>query len=553
MLRKNIRTLLITLIIATFIIVPRLPNLGQYVTADEPAFFSEAASFYYALANGNFSDTLRYAHPAITSMWAGVGSFLLHFPEYKDLGQVGMADLHLRELLGEYNLGLLQLLVTGRAFIILGHAALLVLAYWLMQRLFDTRLAILGLIFISLDPFFFGLSRLFQHDAILANLSLAALLAYFNYQRAGQRKDLLLSGALCGLALLTKTPAIIVIGTIGLLALWDAIRQKTLNKTSRDLLLWGAVLLGVFMLLWPAMWTAPVNTLEKVVSYTLDSSSGAFTSRSFFNGQIFTDGQLGFDALEFYPVTVLWRATPAMLIGLLLAVGFSFVAGEWNVVRQYRREWLAFGLFITLFTLALTLATKKFDRYLIPVYLPLDLLAAAGWLTLAGWLRQRGRQRELRAEPWYLGSIVLLVAVVLHTFPVVETAPYYLSYYNPLLGGSAKAPEVLTIGWGEGLDQAAHYLNQDPKIHQKTVYAWYSQAFDYHFNGVSQHFPIDDRSLSDNWLAEILDGDYIVIYIHQWQRQAPARLLAILAEQTPEHTIWINGLEYARIYNLREH
>jgi hypothetical protein len=42
------------------------------------------------------------------------------------------------------------------------------------------------------------------------------------------------------------------------------------------------------------------------------------------------------------------------------------------------------------------------------------------------------------------------------------TFPYYLSYYNPLMGGPRKAPQVMQIGWGEGLDQAGRYLDRNP-------------------------------------------------------------------------------------------
>ena len=50
--------------------------------------------------------------------------------------------------------------------------------------------------------------------------------------------------------------------------------------------------------------------------------------------------------------------------------------------------------------------------------------------------------------------------------------------------------------------------------------------------------------------AEIVTADYIVIYIHQWQRDLPSKLLAELEGQIPHHIIWFNGLEYARIYAL---
>ena len=46
----------------------------------------------------------------------------------------------------------------------------------------------------------------------------------------------------------------------------------------------------------------------------------------------------------------------------------------------------------------------------------------------------------------------------------------------------------------------------------------------------------------------VLNSDYAVTYIHQWQLGLPPQLLGFLSWQEPEHTIWINGLEYTRIY-----
>ena len=37
--------------------------------------------------------------------------------------------------------------------------------------------------------------------------------------------------------------------------------------------------------------------------------------------------------------------------------------------------------------------------------------------------------------------------------------PYELTYANPLLGGNPAAQRTIASGWGEGLDEAARYLN----------------------------------------------------------------------------------------------
>jgi hypothetical protein len=44
----------------------------------------------------------------------------------------------------------------------------------------------------------------------------------------------------------------------------------------------------------------------------------------------------------------------------------------------------------------------------------------------------------------------------------------------------------------------------------------------------------------------------LVIYIHQWQRGTPQNLLDALSQLTPVHVVEINGVEYARVYQLND-
>jgi hypothetical protein len=56
----------------------------------------------------------------------------------------------------------------------------------------------------------------------------------------------------------------------------------------------------------------------------------------------------------------------------------------------------------------------------------------------------------------------------------------------------------------------------------------------------------------DAALSDLTNADYIVIYYQQIQRQLPSpEVLEFFEAQTPEYTVSINGLEYAKIYNLR--
>jgi hypothetical protein len=195
---------------------------------------------------------------------------------------------------------------------------------------------------------------------------------------------------------------------------------------------------------------------------------------------------------------------------------------------------LAFGVFMSL-------GVKKFDRYLLPAHGALQLLAGWGWVRAAVWARTRAKWSARLAG----AGLALLLALQLASS--LGTAPYYLSYYNPLLGGSTRAPQVMMVGWGEGLDQAARYLNQLPGIEDAQVASWYSSSFNLLFEHDAAHIPITPN-LPDDELEALLAMDYLVVYIHEWQRGTPANLLARLAEEEPLLRVWIDGLEYARVY-----
>ncbi|HAJ35794.1 MAG TPA: hypothetical protein DCL15_08885, partial [Chloroflexi bacterium] len=213
-----------------------------------------------------------------------------------------------------------------------------------------------------------------------------------------------------------------------------------------------------------------------------------------------------------------------------------------------RRTVRALTFFVVFFVVAMTVPAKKFDRYVLPIFLALDVLAALGWLSLSllpwrldapAWLHR------LRAvSPT---AALLTLAFVLHGIFTALTYPYYLTYYNPLAGGSRTAPNVLFVGWGEGLDAAARWLNAQPGSENFRVAAWYADGPFSYFSD-SQAVPMGYSSPL-SWL----DTDYAVTYINQWQRQLPSpAAVAWFEAQTPAFEVRKDGLTLARVYDLRD-
>ena len=86
-----------------------------------------------------------------------------------------------------------------------------------------------------------------------------------------------------------------------------------------------------------------------------------------------------------------------------------------------------------------------------------------GWASLIFWVGDR----DIPVLKRYWVYLALVLVVGFQMFLSLRTYPYYFPYYNPLMGGGSTAPYMLNIGWGEGLDQAARYLNEKMAEEQK--------------------------------------------------------------------------------------
>jgi len=542
--------------------LPRGLALDRFVTVDEPKWLTRSANFYQAIARGDFQGTFQREHPGVSITWAGMAGFLWRFPGYFKIapGQLtGPADLN--QVLSQFDKSPLTLLVAGRTFVVLAIVAALGLAYLFAARLLGFLPALFTFLIVAFDPFPIALSRLLHLDGLLSALMFLSLLALISYLFHGRRLfDLILSALAAGLACLTKSPAFFLAPFFVLLFLISWLGERGMSRYSASIagvdfrqiwrafspwLLWSAVAAALFILLWPAMWVDPLGSLSRVLSTAITYAAEGHERGNFFNGAVYTDGNLPW---TFYPVAYVWRTTPIALIGLALAALALLFRRRQDLPKERLRLMAILAFFALLFTLFISVGAKKFDRYLLPVFLPLDLVAGLGWFTLMEILYKRLALRVSTAM-LDLGAFGLSGALVLvHLTGVLRTFPYYLNYYNPLSGGSARAVNIMMVGWGEGLDQAARYLNSVPKAKGVRVLSWYGEGcFSYFYQGASDTFG-DDYAYTN-----LRSTDYVVLYVNEWQRRLPgAKFLAIFQRFPPEYIVRIGDVEYARIYNMQD-
>jgi hypothetical protein len=293
-------------------------------------------------------------------------------------------------------------------------------------------------------------------------------------------------------------------------------------KVVRDGLIWGVLALLVAVALWPSFRADPLGTLSQMIDYT--EVVGGSDHENFFLGQ-----PVGDPGPMYYVLALAFRLTPATMLGLVL-----LVVGLLPFGRRAPRGWAMrisiLAIFCLLFIGMMSSAPKKFDRYLLPIFPAIELMAAVGF-----WLLLRRLPRRLGPR---LLPALLVVLGVSQAAMVAYVFPYYLAYYNPLLGGGPAARRTFVVGWGEGLDIITDYLNQKPDAEHLTVAGFYPRVMSAQFKGTV---------LSDKQYDAAM-ADYIVLYVNALQRDLASRLRMVTRGKRTELVVRINGIEYARLY-----
>ena len=430
--------------------------------------------------------------------------------------------------------------------------AMLLLAFYLLQKLLDRRLAAFAILLAGFDPFFLGQSRLLDHEALLACFVLVSVLALAVYLFQGRRfVYLLVSAVAAGLAQLTKSSAVAVLAPIGVLLLADLYQHRAAWKQAlldafKTFALWFLALALTYVLFWPGMWVAPAKMLGNVYGNAFSYAFQGARVIAVEDAEPAATG-LNTDLGGFLALTgdLFARLTPLTWLGLLLALPLLFQRTRELVPPSTGPLAALSGFTALVFVLMFALAKgRNSPHYMLTSYVMLNLLAGLGWYVAVRWL-------SARINLSWLPVTVLALVLVLQAGSGLMKYPYYFTYQNPLVPRSDKP----AFPYGEGLELAARYLASQPDAKDATALVYYSRGcFSYFYPGPVERFKpyfVDAGHEAD--LQNALDGaDYLVIYYAiQGHLDKYQPLLSSLADKPLVKEIWLDGYKYAVIYKLK--
>jgi hypothetical protein len=536
------------LLIGFVALAVRAWDLGGFVTLDEINFWlRRSETFLSALQSGDYAATALASHPGVTTMWLGSAGIILR----RALLAAGLlADESFATRLALFRLP-----------VVLVHVLGLLLGYRLLRRLLPPAAAALAAFLWAVDPFIVGYSRLLHVDALAGTfMTLSLLAACLYWYHSPSRSTLLLSALCASLAILSKTPALILLPIVGMIALvawrWpttddrrpttddqqSAIKKDHLWSVVRgrwsvvSLLIWGVVVLLGIVALWPALWVSPLDALQQLREGVESEGAEPHMLGNFFLGQpIDAPGPL------FYPAALALHLFPWTMLGLAPLLWI------WRSTPPPTRQVLAtLVAFAVLFIVAMTVFPKKFDRYLVPIFPAINILAAYGLAReadrISQSLRRFGARVGLRPRHTLHGLLLAISGAALCT--IAWLGDYSIASFNPLLGGLSTGSNTFLVGWGEGLEQAADWLNQQPDITGVLAVSTSTRPLQPYLRPGAQAMTPAGPDMP-------AQAGYVVIYIRDVMRGPPAPPFDRYFEhETPQFVVRIAGVEYVWIYQV---
>ena len=313
----------------------------------------------------------------------------------------------------------------------LAGTATVAAVYGVSTLLFGPLVGVIAAIILALDPTVIAINRIGKEDTFLMLFFMLAVLAYERAKRIGAddpvraRRWYSLSGIGFGLMLASKDMPHFF-GWYG----WStspeprpgANRPRVLSYNGLIVLTFLVANFAIFL---PSTWAYCMAYLR---------GDGLLHTGYVYDGRVYMNAIPA--ALSGGPMTYYLRLLATKLAIPVLA---GAVAGlPWLVMRRRERGFVWLRVFLVFTILPYSLFATKFERYALPMFIIVDMLAAVGLAAIGTWLWRRSWPRGVR-----LGAVGAAAALAFG--PIVmaplRAAPYFSVHQNRI-GAAHAAPGV---------------------------------------------------------------------------------------------------------------
>ena len=436
---------LIILFIFLFSLSLRLWNINEMGrTWDEAEYTEQGYRMVELLKKGDFNNSYFYTtydHPPLVKYLYGIAA---HFDVEKYLSN--------GEVILKYDLTYSRIL---SAILFSLGVSIVVLIGW---KIFSQTVGIFSGIILAMLPFSLGLSQLVTTESLKIFIYPLTIYAYILLLEKFSWKKVLISGIITGVALQAKQSNFLLIPMLGLIFFIQYFKLKTKEKIifakTRIKAIIAISLIGVcvFVLIWPQI----LFHFKEVYAIHNDTWSVRFSPKIW---QItLSPPEIFFGRLMlapiFYYIIYFFITIPVLIL-------FLFFAGVRQVFEKKSIYLFSILLWFLLpFSLSIYSWRQHGLRYIIEIYPALAIISAIGFETLTKKLA-RGQ----------LYRFLLFLPIVAYLFiSLWFIKPYYLDYFNELVGGVNTVYRYnffQTGWWGQGLREAGLYLKNKAAVGSK--------------------------------------------------------------------------------------
>lgn len=465
------------------------------------------------------------------------------------------------------------LLIIRLPSILLGCFASVITYFFSLDLSGDVRIAVLSALILTFLPRFIAQTSVAGLDGGVTFFYLLTFWLFFRAVKFNSLLYLILSGISLGFTVGSKETGAIAPSVVVLSFIYSLLNNHLSYHKILNLLLFLLIATTVLYVSWPYLWRQFLTKLF--------SSLGTTASYPYANGFYRGTADLKCD---FYLVNLI-VTTPIFLLPLFI-IGMSKM-----VAFPSDNGILLLWTIIPMGLLSLPIAEYRDGVRQILFILPaLSILASFGLLGIVDYVMTVFPQFRL------LDFVSISVVISLMIFECIIIHPYYLDYYNHLVGGMRGAADDYLVGWwGEGMREAISYIDQHAEKNSVVwIYGPRSTAF-FHSKRVDLKKSIKDEpiffmtvrrgfeySIDDRFLRTLRKGDltflfpyyfpdkydgldliqtasdkvrYILIYrrfIYPGQVDSGNyKLVTTLTENyEPIHTVKIKAVEFCWIYDI---